>query len=136
MAELDLSWHFVGRLQPNKAGSVASYAAVVHSLDRPALVGALARGADRTGRDARGADPGLPSTVTRPAVVSPSARRPRYDGLLALAAAVAAEPALSLRGVMAVAPLGADPGAAFDGLARMASWCAGTTPRPTGSRPG
>jgi len=43
-------WHFVGRLQRNKAGSVASYAAVVHSVDRPELVTALARGAERAGR--------------------------------------------------------------------------------------
>ena len=31
-------WHFVGRLQRNKAGSVAAYAAVVHSA-RPARAG-------------------------------------------------------------------------------------------------
>src|SRR5206468_6373082 len=31
-------WHFVGRLQRNKARSVASYATLVHSVDRPELV--------------------------------------------------------------------------------------------------
>lgn len=34
-------WHFVGGLQRNKARSVASYADVVHSLDRPEVVAAL-----------------------------------------------------------------------------------------------
>ena len=37
----DVRWHFVGGVQTNKARSVASYADVVHSLDRPALVDAL-----------------------------------------------------------------------------------------------
>ena len=33
-----LRWHFVGQLQRNKAGSVARYADVVHSVDRVPLV--------------------------------------------------------------------------------------------------
>src|SRR5258708_29145641 len=48
---LDLTWHFVGQLQTNKAASVVSYAQVIHSVDRLRLVGALgsrARAADRT----------------------------------------------------------------------------------------
>src|SRR5205085_11753026 len=49
-ADLDLVWHFVGRLQSNKARSVAAYADVVHSVDRPSLVGALASGAARAAR--------------------------------------------------------------------------------------
>ena len=46
----DLTVHFIGQLQSNKAGSVASYADVVHSIDRPKLVPALERGAHRAGR--------------------------------------------------------------------------------------
>src|SRR3954463_14057195 len=42
-ADLDLRWHFVGRLQRNKVGSVVSYADVVHSVDRLPLVSALGR---------------------------------------------------------------------------------------------
>src|SRR5215475_14081951 len=37
-ADLPITWHFVGQLQTNKARSVASYADVVHSVDRPHLV--------------------------------------------------------------------------------------------------
>ena len=44
-ADLDLTWHFVGQLQRNKAASVARYADVVQSVDREALVAALDRGA-------------------------------------------------------------------------------------------
>ena len=56
LAELDpgaraaLTVHFIGQLQTNKAGSVAGYADVVHSVDRVRLVGALAKGAARAGR--------------------------------------------------------------------------------------
>ena len=39
------AWHFIGGLQSNKAAAVASYAAVVESVDRRKLVGPLARGA-------------------------------------------------------------------------------------------
>lgn len=38
----DATWHFVGQLQTNKARQVARYADVIHSVDRPALVDALA----------------------------------------------------------------------------------------------
>src|SRR5580658_8569368 len=51
---LTLAWHFVGQLQANKAASVVSYAALVHSVDRPALVSALGRRAVAAGRDAPG----------------------------------------------------------------------------------
>ncbi|NUS72570.1 MAG: YggS family pyridoxal phosphate-dependent enzyme [Corynebacteriales bacterium] len=40
-------WHFVGQLQRNKANSVAAYADVVHSVDRPELIVALERAAAR-----------------------------------------------------------------------------------------
>ena len=38
-------WHFVGRLQRNKCRTVAGFASLVHSVDRPELVTALASGA-------------------------------------------------------------------------------------------
>ena len=50
-ADLDLSWHFIGGLQSNKAAAVTAYADVVQSLDRPKLVGGLSRGAVERGRD-------------------------------------------------------------------------------------
>ncbi len=46
----ELTWHFIGQLQTNKAASVVRYAGVVHSVDRLRLVRALgeqARKADR-----------------------------------------------------------------------------------------
>ena len=49
-AGLGLTWHFVGQLQRNKAASVARYADIVESVDRPSLVAALDRGAEQAGR--------------------------------------------------------------------------------------
>src|ERR1700752_2550840 len=49
-AGLELRWHFVGQLQVNKAASVASYAYMVHSVDRARLVTALGRRAGEAGR--------------------------------------------------------------------------------------
>ena len=42
--------HLVGQLQSNKAEDAAALFDVIHSLDRPSLVTALARAFDKTGR--------------------------------------------------------------------------------------
>ncbi|MDT4932548.1 MAG: dependent protein, partial [Pseudonocardiales bacterium] len=104
-------WHFVGQLQSRKTRSVAGYAHAVHSLDRPALVERLADGVRQVGRPPREVfiQVSLDGDPDRGGV--------EVAGLLPLAGEVAARPELLLRGVMAVAPLGADPDAAFAGLA-------------------
>ena len=118
-ADLGLTWHFVGQLQTNKCRSVAGYASVVHSVDRLELVRALSNAAERQGR-----------TVTALVQVGldalPAAGGPGRGGadpvdVPALADAVTAAPALLLGGLMAVAPLGADPGRAFARLAEIAA---------------
>jgi pyridoxal phosphate enzyme (YggS family) len=111
----DLTWHFVGQLQTNKAGLVAARMDVVHSVDREKLVVALDRAADRAGRrisclvqvDLALDDPGRGGAA-------PSDVR-------AIADAVAASELLDLGGLMAVAPLGGDPGEAFARLQLLAS---------------
>ena len=108
--------HFIGRLQGNKATHVARYADVVESLDRVKLVGGLARGAHRAGRPPGDLDVLL--QVSLDADTSRGGALP--EDLDALAAAVAGEPALTLRGLMAVAPLGADPDASFATLLDLA----------------
>ena len=107
-------WHFVGRLQTNKAGSVASYASVVQSCDRLPLVTALSAGARRAERE-------LEVLVQVSLDGDPERGGATADQVPRLAAAVAAADGLSLRGVMAVAPLGADPGRAFARLAEVAA---------------
>ncbi|MFZ2502695.1 MAG: hypothetical protein WAW88_08510, partial [Nocardioides sp.] len=49
-ADLPVRWHYIGGLQSNKASALASYADMVHSVDRLKLVAPLARGAAERGR--------------------------------------------------------------------------------------
>jgi pyridoxal phosphate enzyme (YggS family) len=106
-------WHFVGQLQTRKARSVARYAYAVHSLDRPELATRLADAVQQAER------PPLQVFLQVSLDGDPARGGVSPGDLPALAAAVAAREQLSLRGVMAVAPLGADPGAAFDQLASL-----------------
>lgn len=112
---VDLTWHFVGQLQTNKAGLVAQRMDVVHSVDREKLVGALERAAERAGRRLRclvQVDLGLDDPGRGGAAPSE---------VPALAAALSAAGHLELAGVMAVAPLGSDPDEAFARLATVAA---------------
>jgi pyridoxal phosphate enzyme (YggS family) len=111
LARPRLHLHFIGQLQTNKAASVASYADVVHSVDRARLVHALARH--------RAPERPLDILLQVSLDGDPARGGVRADGLDELARLVAAEPALRLRGLMAVAPLGADPDEAFAGLRQL-----------------
>ena len=109
-ADLGLRWHFIGGLQSNKAAAVAGYADVVESVDRTKLIGPLARGAG-----VRAVDVLLQVSLDPPDRPGRAGADPAE--LPALADAVVAAGSLRLRGLMAVAPLGEDPAAAFDRLA-------------------
>jgi pyridoxal phosphate enzyme (YggS family) len=117
-----LTLHFIGRLQSNKARSVAAYADVVHTVDRPKLVTALDRGASAAGRVL---DVLVQVSLDDPSI--PAAARPELNrgGVLpGQAAQLAAEVSrcehLRIKGVMAVAPMGEDPDPAFARLAEVA----------------
>lgn len=113
-------WHFVGQLQSKKAKQVREYADVVHSVDRESLVDALA------GPDSRDVfiqvnltdDPGRGG-------VAP----PEVD---ALASRVASTPGLRLLGLMAVAPLGAEPRRSFETVRRLSERLQQTLPEARG----
>jgi len=107
-SDLDLTWHFVGGLQSNKAAAVAAYADVVHSVDRRKLVGPLGRGADQRGRPV---DVLLQVSLDPPGGDHRSGADP--GDLAGLGALAGEAPSLRLRGLMAVAPLAEDPAAAF-----------------------
>jgi len=111
-AALPLRWHFVGQVQRNKAASVTSYADVVHAVDRLVLVDALDHQAERHGRRVTAlVQVALDDATGRGGVP--------VAGVAELADAVAGSRSLELGGVMAVAPLGADPDAAFARLAEV-----------------
>lgn len=111
--ESDLTLHFIGQLQSNKAGHVAGYADVVQSVDRAKLVSALDRGAHAADRRLRVLlQVSLDGDTTRGGVLPEDAA--------GLADDVAGHSLLSLKGVMAVAPLNADPDEAFTRLREVA----------------
>jgi len=114
----DLRWHLVGQLQRNKAGAVARLGATVHSVDRLPLVAALARAADSAGREI--------GAYVQVDLGGPAGELGQRGGALpddvpGLADAVAEVAGLDLRGLMAVAPRGADPAPAFARLAELAA---------------
>ena len=102
----DLTWHFIGQLQTNKAASVVRYASVVHSVDRLRLIRALGKAARREGR--------LVECLIEVSLDGDPARGGAVAGEVpALAEALAAEEGLVLGGVMAIAPLSMPPADAF-----------------------
>jgi len=101
--DLDLTWHFVGQLQSNKALAVSSYCQVIHSLDRPSLVNKLAQASDVV-------DVFIELNLTD----DPGRGGVWPDDLSALVEQVITTPSLRLKGLMAVAPQDEAPVAAFE----------------------
>lgn len=113
-----LSWHFIGQLQSNKARSVVRYASAVHSVDRESIASALSRAvlAERENHGRADLDVLLQVNLD-PAAEEQTRRGGALPASLpALADQVASLEGLRLRGLMAVAPLGADPRPAFEWL--------------------
>ncbi len=98
----DIEWHFVGHLQTNKAKLIAKYAHVVHTVDSAVLARELGKRASK--RD--------PLTLPLPVLIEVSVGgEPQKAGatpgeIAEVIAAVQAESALVLRGLMTVPPAG------------------------------
>lgn len=92
---LGLEWHLIGHLQSNKAEPVATHFDWVQSVDRPKLVAALAR--------YRPAERGPLNVLIQVNIDDESSKHGcAPDDVNALAATIAAEPNLRLRGLMAI----------------------------------
>jgi len=117
LSDLPLRWHFIGQLQRNKAAAVARLGAVVHTVDRTSL----ARTLDRAGQEGEPVD--VLVQVDLGGVAGEIAARggAAPDDVPALADLVASSAGLRLRGLMAVAPRGEEPGPAFERLAALAA---------------
>jgi len=112
LAALGLEWHLIGHLQSNKAELAAQVFDWVQTLDRPKLVSALAQHRPA----ARGA---LNVLIQVNIDDEDSKHGCQPDEIPALAAAIAAQPQLRLRGLMAIpAPL-PDAARRLSALARM-----------------
>ena len=104
-------WHFVGQLQRNKARAVAGFAAMVHSVDRLALVTALDRAVEHHSRTLD-----VLLQIDLDPHPDPSRGGVRPADLPALIDAVLAAERLHLRGVMTVAPPDVEARKSFDSL--------------------
>jgi pyridoxal phosphate enzyme (YggS family) len=123
-SDLNLTWHFIGQLQTNKCASVVRYASVVHSVDRARLVHAL-------GRAARRAERVIDCLIEVSLDGDPARGGAPAREVPALAEALEAESGLVLGGVMAIAPLGVAPAAAFARLLDSASAVRAVRPSAT-----
>ena len=93
----DLTLHLIGSLQTNKARDAVALFDLIHSVDRPNLVAALAAAARRANRR-------LPVLLEVNIASEESKQGCAPAEAPALVAAIAAEPQLELRGLMAMAP--------------------------------
>ena len=115
LADLAATWHFVGQLQSKKARQVASYVDAIHSMDRDSLAIALAGNSlDVFIQVNLTDDPGRGG-------IAPA-------GIHQLAEQIEGAKGLRLRGLMAVAPLGAEPRSAFSTVRELSERLVGLVP--------
>jgi pyridoxal phosphate enzyme (YggS family) len=110
-----IRWHMVGRIQRNKARSIAGWAYAAHSVDNAKVIAALDRAASQALEQGRRTEPlrvylqlSLDGDESRGGV---DVGRP--DVIDELCAAVAVADGLEFVGLMAIPPLDADPDEAF-----------------------
>lgn len=111
----DVRWHMVGRIQRNKARSIATWAAVAHSVSTPRVVEALDRGAaDARAAGLRAQPLGVYIQISLDGDVERGGVDINQPDLVdALCARADAAEALEFIGLMGVPPLGSDPERAF-----------------------
>ncbi|HXX68243.1 MAG TPA: YggS family pyridoxal phosphate-dependent enzyme [Polyangiaceae bacterium] len=122
----DLEWHFIGHLQTNKARVVARHAHFVHTVDSPVLARELGR------RAAKERTSALPVLIEVNVGGEPQKAGATPGDIAEVMAAVRAEPALVLRGLMTVPPA-ADPAAStrvFETLSALRSLHGGPAALP------
>ncbi|CAB4890389.1 MAG: YggS family pyridoxal phosphate-dependent enzyme [Actinobacteria bacterium] len=118
-----LRWHMIGQVQRKKAKQVAHWADLVEGVDRADLADALQLGA-------QSAEKNLEVLIQVSLDPDGTQNRGGVDRgqVVALAEHILALSHLTLAGVMAVAPLGGDPEAAFELLARAHERLLGVAP--------
>ena len=123
----DVTWHFIGHLQTNKARVVAKHAHVVHTVDSEALARELGK---RVARER----PGDPMPVLIEVNVAGEAQKAGVTpgDLEAVMRAVTEQPALALRGLMTMPPAGdlAEARRVFETLATLRNPHGGTAVLP------
>ncbi|ANP72544.1 YggS family pyridoxal phosphate-dependent enzyme [Cryobacterium arcticum] len=113
LAGSGIRWHFVGQLQGKKARQVRAYSSVIHSVDRESLVTALGGPVGTAG--GTNADDGVnvDCFVQVNLTDDPARGGVSIANLAPLVERVLESDGLTLLGLMAVAPLGAEPRRSF-----------------------
>lgn len=122
LGEADARWHFVGQLQKNKVRQVARYADVLHAVDRAEIIELIETGEDIPHREIF-LQVNLTDDAGRGGVA--------LDDFDALAERAAASDAVTVLGVMAVAPLDEDPEPAFVRIRQLSEQLQRTIPGAT-----
>lgn len=108
----DVRLHGIGRLQSNKAAEAVALFDVIHSLDRPNLLDALAKEGEKAGR--------FPAVYVQVNIGEEEQKGGcPLDQTASLVEQVRASP-LPLAGLMAIPPLGVEPAPYFALLAKLA----------------
>jgi pyridoxal phosphate enzyme (YggS family) len=108
----DVRLHGIGRLQSNKVAEAVRLFGVIHSLDRPSLLGALVKEADKAGR--------FPEVYVQVNIGEEEQKGGcPIDELSELVSSARASP-LPLAGLMAIPPLEVEPAPYFALLAKLA----------------
>ena len=112
LAGMDLEWHLIGHLQSNKAELAAHLFDWVQTVDRHKLIGALSR--------SRPADRAPLNVLVQVNIDDEASKHgSRPDEVAGLAEALAAEPRLRLRGLMAIPAPHPDTARRIDAFRRM-----------------
>jgi len=128
LAGAGIRWHFVGQVQGKKARQVRAYSSVIHSVDRESLVTGLATPVAELGEAGS-----VPANVVDCFVQVNLTEDPARGGvsipdLAPLVERVLSAPGLRLLGLMAVAPLGADPKRSFALVSELGAQMRGIAP--------
>ncbi|MGW0523388.1 YggS family pyridoxal phosphate-dependent enzyme [Crossiella sp. NPDC003009] len=113
-------WHLIGRLQRNKARAVLRWAGVIQTVDSVRLADALAKAVAKARAEGERAGP-LDVLVQLSLDGDPQRGGVPQDQLAELVAKITRSGELTLKGVMAVAPLGSNPHDAFGELAEVSA---------------
>jgi pyridoxal phosphate enzyme (YggS family) len=124
LAGAGITWHFVGQVQGKKARQVRAYSSVIHSVDRESLVDALGTPVDAAADPEHEVDCFVQVNLTE----DPARGGVSIPDLAPLVERVLRTPGLSLLGLMAVAPLGADPKRSFGLVAELGAQMRGIAP--------
>jgi pyridoxal phosphate enzyme (YggS family) len=108
----DVRLHAIGQLQSNKAAEAVKLFDVVHSVDRPSLLAALVRESEKAGRN--------PPVYVQVNIGEEEQKGGCAIGEVGALVEAVRETALPLAGLMAIPPLGVEPGPYFALLAEIA----------------